>query len=65
MEDASKVSVSNIFIEQIKTSIRNFIKVSNRRPNVKAIYQYDSKNFVLNLNENDIVSYVASMVDKI
>ena len=35
MTDASKVSVSNIFIEQIKTAIRNIRKVSNRRPDVK------------------------------
>ena len=64
MPDGSEVSVSNIFIEQIKTAIRNIRKVSNRRPAVKAIYQYVSKNFASNLNENDIVSYIASMVDK-
>ena len=63
MPDASEVSVSNIFIEQIKTAIRNR-KVSNKRPDVKAIYQYVSKHFASNLNENDIVSYIASMVDK-
>ena len=38
MVDASEVSVSNIFIEQIKTAIRNVRKASNRRPDVKVIY---------------------------
>ena len=64
MTDASEISVSNIFIEQIKTAIRNIRKVSNRRPHVKVIYQCVSNNFPSNLNENDIESYVASMVDK-
>ena len=45
MTDASEVSVSNIFIEQIKTAIRNIRKVSNRRPHVKVIYQCVSNNF--------------------
>ena len=63
-EDASEASVSNIFIEQIKTAIRNIRRVSNRGPDVKAIYQYVSKKFAFNLNENDIVSYIASTVDK-
>ena len=63
MADA-KVSVSNIFIEQINTAIRDIRKVSNRRPDVKAIYQYVSKNLASNLNENDIVSYIASMIVK-
>ena len=64
MADASEVSVSNIFIGQIKTAIRNIRKVSNRRPDNTAIYQYVSKNFTSNLNENDIVTYIASMIDK-
>ena len=38
MVDASEVSVSNIFIEQIKTAIRNVRKASNRRHDVKVIY---------------------------
>ena len=63
MADA-KVSVSNIFIEQINTAVRDIRKVSNRRTDVKAIYQYVSKNLASNLNENDIVSYIASMIDK-
>ena len=64
MADASEVSVSNISIEQIKTAIRNIRKVSNRRPDNTAAYQYVSKNFTSNLNENDIVTYIASMIDK-
>ena len=43
MADASEVSVSKNFITQIKTAIRNIRKVSNRRPDVKAIYQYVPK----------------------
>ena len=62
--DASEVSVSNIFIEQIKTAMRSVRKASNRRPDVKAIYQNVSKNFASHLNENDIVSNIASMVVK-
>ena len=38
MADPSEVSVSNIFIEQIKTAIRKVRKASNRRPDVKVIY---------------------------
>ena len=64
MADAGEVSVSNIFVEQIKTAIRNIRKASNRRPDNTAIYQYVSKNFTSNLNENDIVTYIASMIDK-
>ena len=64
MADASEVSVSNIFIKQIKTAIRNIRKVSNRSPDVKAICQYVSKSFASTLNENDIASCIASMVDK-
>ena len=52
-----------LFIKQIKTTIRNIRKVSNRRPDVKAIYQYVLKKFAFNLNENDIVSYIASFLD--
>ena len=40
MADASEVSVSNIFMEQIKTDIRNIRKSSYRRTDVKGIYQY-------------------------
>ena len=54
MVDAIGASVNDIFIEQIKTVIRDIRKVSNRRPDVKAIYQYVSKSS--NLNENDVVS---------
>ena len=35
-----------LFIKQIKTTIRNIRKVSNRRPDVKAIYQYVKKNLL-------------------
>ena len=56
MVDAIGASVNDIFIEQIKTVIRDIRKVSNRRPDVKAIYQYVSKSFASNLNENDVVS---------
>lgn len=40
MADASEVSVSNIFMEQIKTDIRNIRKSSYRRTDVKGTYQY-------------------------
>ena len=62
--DAIEVSVSDIFMEHMKTPIRNTRQVSTRRPDVKAIYRYVWKYFASNLNENDIVSYIASMVDK-
>ena len=54
----------HIFIEQMKTAIRNIRKVSDRRPDVKAISQHVSKNLASNLNENGSVSYVDSIVDK-
>ena len=44
--------------------MRKIRKVSNRKPEVKAKYQYVTKKFASNLNEKDFLSYIASMVDK-
>ena len=58
MADASEVSVSNIFNEQIKSAIKNVRKISNRRPDVKQSIIMFQKNFASSLNENDSVSYI-------
>ena len=58
MADASEVSVSNIFNEQIKTAIKNVRKVSNRRPDVKQSIIIFQKHFASSLNENDSVSCI-------
>ena len=58
MADASEVSVSNIFNEQIKTAIKNVRKVSNRRPDVKQSIIMFQKHFASSLNENDSDSYI-------
>lgn len=47
----------------MKAAIRNIRNVSNGRPDIKVVYQYVSYNSASNLNENDSVSYIASMID--
>ena len=45
-EGASEVSISNIFIEQVKTAIRNIRRVSNRGPDLKQSINMFQKNLL-------------------